>query len=218
MKTNVPTPWQTTGLVLVLFMAAIRPASADVDRHSHGSIRHDDVGVYRREGGEEHRHRDVEVDRGFRPNWGWGGFVAGAVVGSVPRPYETVVVNGSPYYYSQGTYYQSGPSGYVAVNPPSGAAVTGPPPGAIPVAYGNQIFYYVDGVFYQQQGSTYVVSATPIGVTVPELPSGATQAIINGLVYYQLQRCVLPTQLPKWRHRLHDCPTLDFKLSLMEFL
>ena len=54
--------------------------------------------------------------------WGLGGFLtgltAGAVVASLPRGYETVVVGGSPYYFYDGYYYRTGPVGYVVVAPP----------------------------------------------------------------------------------------------------
>lgn len=54
--------------------------------------------------------------------WGLGGFVTGLAVGayvaSLPPRYETIVVSGVPYYYVDGYYYQTGPSGYVVVTPP----------------------------------------------------------------------------------------------------
>ncbi len=54
--------------------------------------------------------------------WGFGGFVSGLAVGayvaSLPPRYETVYVAGAPYYYADGYYYQTGPSGYVVVAPP----------------------------------------------------------------------------------------------------
>ena len=55
--------------------------------------------------------------------WGLGGFLSGLAVGSyvttLPPRYETVQVGGVPYYYYDGYYYQSGPSGYMVVAPPA---------------------------------------------------------------------------------------------------
>ena len=70
--------------------------------------------------------------------WGLGGFVTGLAVGayvtSLPPRYETVVIGGAPYYYADGYYYQTGPSGYVVVSPPvvQGQAV---PAGNSPMVY-----------------------------------------------------------------------------------
>ena len=72
--------------------------------------------------------------------WGFGGFVTGLAVGSyvasLPPRYETVVVEGAPYYYADGYYYQVGPSGYVVVAPPAGQAA---PPG-------NNAMMYILGI------------------------------------------------------------------------
>ena len=71
-------------------------------------------GHYRYRGGSYYR------DAGW---WGFGGFVTGLAVGtyvaSLPPRYETVVINGAPYYYVDGYYYQAGPGGYVVVTPPA---------------------------------------------------------------------------------------------------
>lgn len=97
-----------------------------------------------------------------------------------------MVVNDVPYYYSDGTYYQSAASGgYQEVYAPVGAAVAQLPPGAVPVLVGNVTYYYADGVFYTQQGAQFVVVQTPIGVTVPDLPPAAVQVSVNGLIAYQ---------------------------------
>jgi hypothetical protein len=135
-----------------------------VDRIQHGSIRHADSPVIRQErpapvirqerveprevGRREHfdfhRHVDVDVDR--RHHF-WGGFLPGVVVGSLPVGFQTIVVNGAPYNYYDGVYYQPGPSGYVEVYPPVGAAVVQPPDGSIPIVAGNQTYYYAGGAF-----------------------------------------------------------------------
>jgi hypothetical protein len=175
------------------------------DRIQHGSIRHSDSPLIRQERqapfvrqerveprivdrGEGHdrfdvhRHFDVDVDR--RHHF-WGGFVPGVIVGSLPIGYQTIVVNGAPYNYYDGVYYQPGPSGYAEVYPPVGAAVVTPPDGAIPVVAGNQTYYYAGGAFYVQQGDQFVVAPPPIGVVVPELPPGAVQVVVNGQIAYQ---------------------------------
>jgi len=65
--------------------------------------------------------------------WGLGGFVTGLAVGayvaSLPPSYETVYIDGTPYYYADGYYYQSGPSGYVVVSPPAGQSEQDSPSG-----------------------------------------------------------------------------------------
>jgi len=74
--------------------------------------------------------------------WGFGGFVTGLTVGayvaSLPPRYETVVIDGSPYYYADGYYYQAGPGGYVVVTPPQG--------GSSPA--GNNIMVYILGILF----------------------------------------------------------------------
>lgn len=75
-----------------------------------------------------HGHYGYREGRYYRDAgwWGFGGFVTGLAVGayvtSLPPRYETVVINGVPYYYWDGYYYQAGPSGYVVVAPPAGQA------------------------------------------------------------------------------------------------
>lgn len=202
MKSTCPTFLRGTGLVLLalLFSTPLlhtlgaprdegrrggemerRPMV--VERPSHGSIRHADVGVIRHDHVDMHRNYDVEVNHGFGRFL--GGFAAGAVVASLPLGYVSLNVGGVPYYYGDGAYYQQGPSGYVVVNPPAGAALPQPPPGSIPVEANGQVYYYLNGTFYVQQGNGFVIVPTPLGVTVPELPPGATQTVINGSLYYQ---------------------------------
>ena len=47
----------------------------------------------------------------------------GMAVASLPPRHETIVVAGSPYYYANGVYYASAPSGYTVVPAPVGATV-----------------------------------------------------------------------------------------------
>ncbi len=76
-----------------------------------------------------YRYRDGHYyrDAGW---WGFSGFVTGLAIGayvsSLPPGYETIVIGGVPYYYSDGYYYQVGPNGYVVVAPPVSAGQTIP--------------------------------------------------------------------------------------------
>jgi hypothetical protein len=76
--------------------------------------------------------------------WGLGGFVAGLTVGayvsSLPPQYDTVVIAGVPYYYADGYYYQTGPSGYVVVTPPASQ-------GQSPPMKNNGMFYILGTLF-----------------------------------------------------------------------
>jgi hypothetical protein len=181
--------------------ATSRPVA--VDRSSHGSIRHVDTHVVQRPvearpapernvvvgHGVAPRvqalvHRDVEVDV-HRPQV-WNNFAFGRRMAALPRGFMSLQIGGSPYFYSDGIYYQSGEGGYQEVYPPVGAAIPQPPDGAVEVDAGGQAYYYAGGAFYlQQPDGTYAIAATPIGAVVPELPPGAVQASINGTVAYQ---------------------------------
>ncbi len=76
--------------------------------------------------------------------WGFGGFVTGLAVGayvaSLPPRYEVIEIDGVPYYYADGYYYQAGPGGYVIVAPP---ASQGP---ALPA--GNNVMGYILGILF----------------------------------------------------------------------
>jgi hypothetical protein len=66
------------------------------------------------------------------PGWfGWGvaatAVTAGAIVGSLPHGYTTVVVGGEPYYYYDDIYYRPAPGGYVVVQEPAPVAVVQEP-------------------------------------------------------------------------------------------
>ncbi|MDB6031994.1 MAG: putative lipoprotein [Verrucomicrobiales bacterium] len=163
---------------------AFRPAvpRQEFERVQHGSIRHAQAPAIRQERFFEPRHVDVDVDRGHHF---WGGFIGGALVASLPIGYETLMLNGSPYYYYDGIYYQPQPTGYQEVYPPVGAAITEPPDGAVPVAAGNNVYYFAGGAFYLQQGSQFVVASPPVGATVYELPPGSVQVVVNGQIAYQ---------------------------------
>lgn len=159
------------------------PAGRTVERQYHGSIGHANVGTVPRANFNVHRNFDAEVNHGYghfegrRPR--------GFVLPVLPFGYSTFYIGGVPYYYSDGDYYQQGPSGYTVVAPPDGAVMGGIPSGSIPIDVNGETWYYLDGTFYEPQGSGYGVVAAPMGVMVPELPSGAAQVDLNGNVYYQ---------------------------------
>ncbi|GEM_PF-3092742 len=79
--------------------------------------------VFARDRGGHYRYHDHE-GRYYRSAgwWGLGGLITGLAVGayvaSLPPRYETVIINGVPYYYCDGYYYQAGPQGYMVVAPP----------------------------------------------------------------------------------------------------
>jgi hypothetical protein len=105
----------------------------------------------------------------------------------LPLGFLSLQLGGSPYYYSDGIYYQPSAGGYQEVYPPVGAAVPQPPEGSITVEAGGQTYYFAGGAFYlQQPDGTYQIAPTPIGVVVPELPPGAVQVSLrDGSVGYQ---------------------------------
>lgn len=131
-----------------------------------------------------HRHLDFDGDR--RRSFFWFGWNPGMVIQTLPPDYSQIYVGGAPYYYDQGVYYQSAPSGYMVVTPPIGANVAQLPPGAEALTVGSITYYYAAGAFYVQQPQGFVVVAPPLGVTVTEVPPGATPVTLNGTLYYQV--------------------------------
>ena len=119
------------------------------------------------------------------------GMVIGAAVASVPKTTQTVYVQGAPYYYANGVYYQPAPSGsgYVVVQAPPGASLPSLPPSAVSVQANGQSYEYLNGIFYQggytssgQYG--YTVVQAPIGATVNSLPQGAQSQVVNGAKFF----------------------------------
>jgi Family of unknown function (DUF6515) len=183
--------------------APVQRSPVVVDRVNHGTIRHVDTHVVQRpveaphvvempHGVDQHQydqhqpvivHRDVDVDIG-RPQF-WHGFAFGARLHGLRPGYVQLFVNGTPYFYDDGIYYQQAGDDYQEVYPPVGADVQELPDGAIEIDAGNLAYYYAGGAFYVQQDGGFVIAPTPIGVTVPELPPGAVQVAVNGGVAYQ---------------------------------
>jgi hypothetical protein len=107
---------------------------------------------------------------GYWPYWDAGYSIItppiGAVVGYLPDGYSTFVVGGIPYYYFDGYYFRSCPSGYVVVEAPSVPSVSAQEPAAKnqPTEVPNQAS---SSASKQQSGST--VS----GTQESKAPSGA---------------------------------------------
>ena len=111
-----------------------RSQPAVVDRVNHGSIRHLDTHAVQRpvqvthgfdshgtHGFDSHHdvfvHHDVDADI-HRPRF-WHNFRFGARFDVLPVGYVLLMVNGSPYYYDDGLYYQQADNGYQEVYPRS---------------------------------------------------------------------------------------------------
>jgi hypothetical protein len=163
-----------------------------VNRPSHGSIRHAETHVIEQPAARPHNfeqhqqaivHRDAEVDVN-RPRF-WHGFAFGARVRGLRAGSLQLVVNGAPYFYDDGIYYQQTGDDYQEVYPPVGADIPQLPDGAIEIDAGNLAYYYAGGAFYVQEGDGFVIAPTPLGVIVPELPPGAIGVSYNNSVAYQ---------------------------------
>ena len=167
--------------------------SAPVERTSHGSIRHVNTPVVAPSKvemrpisggrGDVDRHRDVEADI-HRPRF-WNGFVHGRRWPKRPEGCVPLFVNGAPFFYNDGIFYQLDQDSYVECFPPVGATVAELPDGAVALESGDQAYYYAGGAFYVQQDDGFVIAPTPIGVDVPELPPGAEQVSVGGNIAYQ---------------------------------
>jgi len=190
--------------------APVQSSPVGVDRVNHGTLRHVDTQVVQRPVAVQHPvavQRPVEVQHSAEvqhrfPNYGtvirhvdphvdigrrqlWHGFVFGERLHGLRPGYIQLFLNGVPYCYDAGIYYQQVGNDYQEIYPPVGAYVQELPPGAIEIDAGNLIYYYACGAFYVQQDGGFVIVPTPIGVTVPELPPGAVQVSINGGLAYQ---------------------------------
>jgi Family of unknown function (DUF6515) len=169
---------------------AVRPGAEHhaVVRVDHGSIRHANAPVIRNENVIVHndvRNFPRHVDRDFdREHFSRRRFLPGAFFVSLPIGVQTVFANNTPYYYSDGLYYQQAPNGYQQVYAPVGAIVPALPVGAVPIVIGYATYFYADGTFYVQEGNQFAVVQPPLGITVPELPSAAVQVALNGQIAY----------------------------------
>jgi hypothetical protein len=101
---------------------------------------------------------------GYRTPPGWGlatfatGLAIGATINNRPPYYNTVVVGGNNFIYSDGVFLQPRGSSYVVIAPPVGAVVPSIPEGCSVTNQGGVIYYDCSGVIYQPfyQGSDLV--------------------------------------------------------------
>lgn len=111
------------------------------------------------------------------------------VVRTVHRlPHTTVVVhhNGSPFYFSNGTFYAARNGTYVRIAPPVGIRVTVLPAGCVRVVAGITPFFYFGGIFYTlTEHREYMVVDPPVGAMVSKLPADASEVEIEGKPYYE---------------------------------
>ena len=119
------------------------------------------------------------------------GMMLGAAVASTPKNSTTVVVQGTPYQYSDGVYYAPAPSGsgYVVAQPPPGAKVTTLPSSAVTLQANGRSYEYLNGVFYREGRTSsgeisYQVVEAPLGATVQALPQGVKPNKVKGAAYY----------------------------------
>lgn len=72
-----------------------------------------------------------------------------ADVPDLPPGTETVVANGTVYYYAAGAFYVQQPDGsYVVVAPPIGVTVSELPPDAVETVVNGVVYYLADGTYY----------------------------------------------------------------------
>lgn len=172
--------------------ASVERPPVVVDRVNHGSIRHVDTQVFERPADP---HREVEVRRPVTRRGDvevdvdharfWHGFVFGHRVRGLRDGYRRLFLNGMPYFYDGGIYYQQMGEDYQEVYPPVGAMVPELPDGAIGLEIAGGTYYYAGGAFYVQQEGGFVIVAPPLGAIVPELPPGSVAVSLNGRVVYQ---------------------------------
>ena len=87
---------------------------------------------------------DPEPDAGKTPE-----LDAGATLPSLPKGYDTVYLSSQPYYYNDGTYFESTDSGYAVVSAPVGITVTSLPNQAELITVDRQQLFQVGDAYYQ---------------------------------------------------------------------
>lgn len=122
---------------------------------------------------------------GYYSGLGFGaGMAIGATVAALPMAAVALTVAGTPYWYSNGVYYESQGGQYAVVPPPQGAVVPAPPPSCSTVDLGAGKTYDCGGAFYSTAPNGYAVVPPPIGIAVPALPNGAVVHVIAGTTYF----------------------------------
>jgi hypothetical protein len=89
-------------------------------------------GSYGGRGGHgDHGHYYYRGGHWYGSGWFWGWFATGLAIGTIvatlPPYYDMVYVRGVPYYYYDGYYYRSSPTGYVVVPAPATTTVVTAP-------------------------------------------------------------------------------------------
>lgn len=99
----------------------------------------------------------------------------GHVVRRLPRGYKRVWFDRSPYFYSFGVFYQSGPTGFVVVRAPIGVVVAGLPAGYRTVWVGGSTYFVYGGIFYSRVPAGYVVVSAPDTLIVEDAAPSLVQ-------------------------------------------
>ena len=99
----------------------------------------------------------------------------GHVVRRLPRGYKRVWFDRSPYFFSFGIFYQSGPAGFVVVRAPIGVIVEGLPAGYRTIWVGGSTYFVYSGVFYRRVPTGYVVVSAPATLIVEEAAPSLVQ-------------------------------------------
>jgi hypothetical protein len=160
----------------------------------------EDIYDDRRYWGDDRYYRyddDDDDDNGWL--WGIGGAVIGGVAGyaigaAVNEPPDGTVavpVNGVPYQYYGGAFYEPAPSGtgYVTTPAPVGAEVEAPPIDCT-IVFGpdDEGYCYFQGAFfiYDESSDQYVVVEPPAGTSVTYLPPGYEEVELGDTTYMKL--------------------------------
>lgn len=115
------------------------------------------------------------------------GLTLGSSISALPRRHDTIMVEGTPYYYSNGVYMirQNASIAYTLVPPPPGAIVSYLPNACAPVYLESQIYQDCSGAFYLQLDKGWQVVQPPAGIQVNHIPPGAVGKEINGTRYFE---------------------------------
>ena len=89
----------------------------------------------------------------------------------LPRGYLSLRVADRLFYYLEGTYYQSTPSGYVIVSAPRGAMIKTLPERHKVIVYDNTDYYYYNSAYYVKEPTGYTVVTPPPSVITSNAPA-----------------------------------------------
>jgi hypothetical protein len=144
---------------------------------------------------------DDDDDDDDNNGWLWGiggaivggvaGYAIGAAVNEPPEGTVAVPVDGVPYQYYGGAFYEPAPSGtgYVTAPAPVGAQVEAPPIDCT-IVFGpeDEGYCYFQGAFfiYDDSADQYVVVEPPADTSVTYLPPGYEEVTVAGTKYMKL--------------------------------